>query len=327
MLRVVAYHRIAEFGANPAVDDRTISATPSVFREQMRHIARYYRCVELPQVLDAVERGVALPRRAVLITFDDAYCDFAEIAWPILKELRLGATMFAPTAFSGDSQRVFWWDKLHRAFCSTARLELADTPIGQLSLRTSAERHRALRALQDYMTKIASDDVSQLVEFICAQLVETRIAGGTVLNWNQLRELFKDGVTIASHTRTHAILTQLSPKRICEEIRGSQQDLKTRIGVAWPVLCYPNGNYNDSVTKIVGEEGIRLAFTTIPSRNDLRTADLLRLGRTCITPRSSPAVFGARLLPLGARLDAWRHRRLRALLTRQLCATSGLSLK
>lgn len=317
MLRVVAYHRIAEFGANPAVDDRTISSTPSVFREQMRHIARHYRCVELPQVLDAVERGVALPRRSVLVTFDDAYSDFAEIAWPILKELRLSATMFVPTAFSGDSQRVFWWDKLHRAFRSTARLELADTPIGPLSLRTSAERHRGLRALQHHMTKIASDDVSPLTEYICAQLVETRITPGTVLNWSQLRELFKEGVTIASHTQTHAILTQLSPKRICEEIRGSQQDLRTEIGVAWPVVCYPNGNYNDSVTEILEQEDVRLAFTTIPSRNDLRTTDLLRLGRTCITPRSSPAVFGARLLPLGARLDAWRHRKLRALLTRQ----------
>jgi hypothetical protein len=81
-------------------------------------------------------------------------------------------------------------------------------------------------------------------------------------------------------------------------------------------LCYPNGNHNDTTAQILKEEHIQLAFTTIPRRNDLSAANLLQLGRTCITPRSSMPIFGARLLPLGAQLDVWRHHKLKAVLTR-----------
>jgi peptidoglycan/xylan/chitin deacetylase (PgdA/CDA1 family) len=316
VLRVLAYHRVAEFRSNAAVDDRGISATPSGFREQMRHIARYYRCVSMGEVLDAMERKARLPKRSVLITFDDGYCDFAENAWPILQKFRMTATMFVPTAFPDHPERIFWWDKLYQAFTSTASLRLRETPLGPIGLATVEERERGLRALQNYFTTIGHQEGVRLVEHVCTELGETAISGGSVLSWNQLRQLAKDGVTIGSHTRNHPIITRLSPDQIREEIRGSQEDLKREIGVALPIFCYPNGNHDDGAAAILKDEGVRLAFTTIPSRNELDATDPLRLGRTCITPRTSLAIFGARLQQLGMQLDAWRHRKLKETLTR-----------
>lgn len=316
MLRVLAYHRVAEFRSNPVVDDRSISATPAAFREQMRHVARHYRCVSIPEVLDAIERKAALPKRAILITFDDGYSDFAEIAWPILKKVGLTATMFVPTAFPDHPERVFLSDKLYQAFRSTFRTRLVDTPLGPFSLVTREEREHSLRVLQDYITSIPNEEATPLVDYVCAQLTVRPVMVGSVLTWNQLRQLSRDGVTIGSHSRTHPIITRLSPDRIREEIKGSQQDLKREIGVALPIFCYPNGNYNNAAAAILKEAGIKVAFTTIPSRNELRPADLLQLGRTCITPRSSLAIFSARLQRFGTQLDAWRHRKLKETLTR-----------
>lgn len=316
MLRIVAYHRIAEFQSNPAVDDRSISATPSAFRDQMQHIAKHYRCISMPELLEAIEKRAPLPRKSVLITFDDGYCDFVDIAWPILKKLGLPATMFVPTAFPDHPERVFWPDKLYQAFCGTCRMRLADTPLGPISLLTPEERQHGLRALQNYIATVAHEEAMRLVDYVCAELVETKIGGGSVLSWNQLRQLARDGVTIGSHSRTHPILTQIAPEEVREEIRSSQEDLKRELGAALPILCYPNGNHNESVAAILKREGIRLAFTTIPSRDDLNATNLLRLGRTCITPRSSLAIFRARLQRLGMQVDAWRHRKLKETLTR-----------
>jgi peptidoglycan/xylan/chitin deacetylase (PgdA/CDA1 family) len=305
------YHRVAELMDTPAIDSRSVSATPSMFAQQMRHLARYYHVVSMPEVLDAVKRNRTIRERSVLITFDDAYADFAGIAWPILKQFHLPATLFVPTAYPGRPELPFWWDRLYQAFESTRRAELRDTPLGCLPLDAPNVRRRSLRALQNYVPTRPHDEAMRLVDSVCAQLVEGPVKGGSVLSWDQLRMLARDGVTLGSHTRTHPILTQLPPDRIREEVRGSQQDLKTNIGSALPIFCYPNGDHNETVTTILREEGIRLGFTTLVGENELGATDLLRLRRIGITPRSSLPIFSLRLLRTGMYLDAWRFRRMR----------------
>lgn len=318
MLRVLAYHRIAEPNSAPAVDDRNISATPSAFRQQMRYVARHCRCISMPEVLDSIERRRKLPRRAVLITFDDAYRDFADAAWPILSQLHLTATVFVPTAFPDHPERVFWWDRLHQAFMATRRIAPLDTPLGHLPMMNPQQRMSSLRAVQQYVVTVANQQAITLVDSLCEELdVEQKHFESHVMSWNQLRELRACGVTLGSHTRTHPLATRLSPEQARDEIRGSQQDLRREIGAALPIFCYPNGNHSEVVARILEQEGIRLAFTTIPSLNHLpAAAGLLQIGRTCITPRTSAAIFALRLLAVGVRLDHWRHRKLEALLTR-----------
>ncbi len=307
VLRILAYHRVAELRDTPAVDSRGISATPAVFAGQMQHLARHYHVIGVPQFLNAIENGAPLPKRAVLITFDDAYTDFAEIAWPILKCFQLPATMFVPTSYPDHPERAFWWDKLHQAFKATARTELCGTPFGDLPLLNSEEKRRALRMVQDHCTTIPDDEAVRLVDYVCSELTKGLVYYGSVLSWDQLRRLANEGLTLGSHTRTHPIMTEVTPDRMREEIRGSQEDLKREIGTALPILCYPNGNHNDTVISILKDEGIRLAFTTLSGENKSESLDLLRLRRVVITPRTSIAVFCARLLRLGAYLDAWRH--------------------
>jgi len=307
------YHRVAELKDTPTVDSRSVSATPSAFAQQMRHLARYYHVVSMPDVLDAVKRGQPLRERSVLITFDDAYADFADIAWPILKQFRLPVTVFVPTAYPARPDLAFWWDKLYQAFRSTRRTALYDTPLGSLALTTSDLRRRSLRALQEYVPTVPHDEAMRLVDRVCAELAEAPVMCGSVLTWDQLRQLARDGVTLGSHTRTHPIMTQLPHDQIREEVRGSQQDLKTEIGFAFPIFCYPNGDHNDTITTTLREEGILLGFTTLAGENELGSTDLLRLRRTGITPRSSLPIFSLRLLRTGMYLDAWRYRRMRHL--------------
>jgi len=307
VLRILAYHRVAELRDTPAVDSRSVSATPAVFARQMEHLARHYHVIGMPQLLNGIEYGAPLPKRAVLITFDDAYADFAEIAWPILKRFGLPATMFVPTAYPDHREVPFSGDKLYQAFKATAQTELYGTPLGHLPLRNSEEKRRGLRKVQDYCAIIPHDEAMRLVDSVCAELVEGQEYSGSVLTWDQLRTLAKEGLTIGSHTRTHPIMTQVTPNRMRQEIRGSQEDLKREIGTVLPVFCYPNGNHNDTVVEILRNEGIRLAFTTLSGENKSHSLDLLRLRRVVITPRTSIAVFYARLLRLGTYLDGWRH--------------------
>jgi peptidoglycan/xylan/chitin deacetylase (PgdA/CDA1 family) len=318
VLRILAYHRVAGLRDTPAVDVRTVSATPEGFARQMKHLARFYRVVSMPEVLEAVEKGRLLPKRAVLITFDDAYADFAEIAWPILKQFRLPATMFVPTAYSNQPERAFWWDRLYQAFAATSRTEIDVSPLGHLPLLPLDQKRRSLRAIQNHVTTMPKCEAMRLVDSLCAELGLSCVQGGSVLTWNQLRELAREGLTLGSHTRTHPVMTQVTPEQMREELQGSQEDLQREIGARLPIFCYPNGNHNEAVMSVLRELGIRLAFTTLPGSNELGSTDPLRLHRTVIMPRTTPAIFGLRLLRWGMRLDAWRERKQSVVLTRGL---------
>lgn len=307
MLRILAYHRIAEFKDTPAGPCPNISATPSGFLRQMRHLAKHYRVVSMPEVLDALERNAPLPDRAVLITFDDAYSDFGDAAWPILRQFRLPATLFVPTAYPDHPELKFWWERLYQAFAHTTRSELLDSPLGTLPLARPDQRRRSLDALIRYVPTRPFDASMKIVETVCAQLLDQPVKGASVLSWYQLRHLVSEGVTLGSHTKTHPIMTQISPRQVQEEIQQSQEDLKREIGYALPIFCYPNGDHNQTVTKILRAEGMALGFTVLPGENHLESADLLRLKRTCIWPRTSLPIFCLRLQRMGLRLDSWRQ--------------------
>jgi len=309
MLRVLTYHRVANLHDSPNLHPQIISATPANFTKQMRFLTKRYRIVSMPEVLEAIAKKERLPQRAVLITFDDAYYDFGEVAWPILKSLNLPATLFVPTAYPDQPARAFWWDRLYRAAMNTARIELRSTPVGILPLADIKMRQQSLKRLQNYIKKIPHGEAMALIDEICDKLDSTALAQKSVLSWNELRQLAKEGVTLCAHTQTHPIMTQLSTEEVRQEVVRSQNDLQREIGAALPIFCYPGGSHDDTVVKILKEEGFAAAFTTLKGQNDLCTTDPLRLRRTNMTRRTSLPIFRLRLLRVGAYLDRWRQKR------------------
>src|SRR5438552_18335492 len=51
-----------------------------------------------------------LPKRAVVITFDDGYRAFREYAYPVLKELGFPATLFVYTDYVGAGRNALSWE-------------------------------------------------------------------------------------------------------------------------------------------------------------------------------------------------------------------------
>ena len=311
MLRVLIYHRIADPESSPRLDPALVSATPTVFRQQMQYLAARFRVVALSDVLRAFQKGTALPEDAVLVTFDDAYADFGTTAWPILKSLGLPATLFVPTAYPDSPHQLFWWDRLYCAVTSTTRSELESSPFGTMSLRTRDDRFETFRRLREHLKMSAHHEVLRLVADTCDRLGGVPPTSNGVLSWDELRRLSREGVALAAHTRTHPLLTRIASDAAREEIVGSQQDLESQIGNTLPVFCFPGGQHNDTLVSILKQEGFKLAFTTVRGSNDLDCADPWRLRRINITRTTSPLMFRLRLTGLGVQVDAWRHARRR----------------
>ncbi len=90
-LLLLGYHRIG------AGMEREMDVSTPTFREQMRYLAEHREVVPLEDGM--LRMGAPLERDLFAITFDDGYGEVYDNAWPVLRELRLPATLFLATGF------------------------------------------------------------------------------------------------------------------------------------------------------------------------------------------------------------------------------------
>ncbi len=112
---VLMYHNV-EPGPDGG-DAENIS--PELFREHMQALlSRGYTPIFVSDYYNCVVRGAELPEKPIAVTFDDGYLSNYEAAFPILKELKIPATIFVVTSTVGltpESGRVsrphFTWEQ------------------------------------------------------------------------------------------------------------------------------------------------------------------------------------------------------------------------
>ena len=82
-------------------------------------------------------------------------------------------------------------------------------------------------------------------------------------NGKQLAEMAAGGVTMAGHTRTHPILSQVEPEQAHAEIAGSRADLGERLGEQPGWFAYPQGgpaDFTPATVEMVRKAGYRGSY-------------------------------------------------------------------
>jgi peptidoglycan/xylan/chitin deacetylase (PgdA/CDA1 family) len=108
---ILMYHSIAD---DPNND---LMVSPSTFAAQMKHLKDAgYQTITF-QDLEDWERGEPIPKKPVLLTFDDGYLDNYTAAYPVLKKYNLKATFFISINYLGDA-RHFSWENIKEMYDS-----------------------------------------------------------------------------------------------------------------------------------------------------------------------------------------------------------------
>lgn len=304
LLRVLTYHRIGEPAARADLYPNIVSAAPEQFARQMEFLAAGFHVISMPDLLARLDADQPLPPRCVLITFDDAYTDFAEIAWPVMKRLGLTATLFVPTSFPDNPACSFWWDRVHQAVHGARCDTTIDTSIGPLAAGTPSERTATVKRLTQHVKTLPHNEAMHFVDDLCTSL-GIRNSGNEVLGWDELRRLAREGVTLGAHTRTHPLMNRMPLSEARDEAVGSLADIEREVGGQPPVLAYPAGGCTYEVARMLEREGFRLAFTTERGLNDMRSADRLLLCRINVACGTSDALLRAQMLPVMKHASRW----------------------
>ena len=296
-LRVVTYHRVEWKDEYPNLYPRLNSCNPNVFARQLDFYRANFDVVSLDDVLSHVRGHSRLPRRALLITFDDAYQCFQTNVWPLAKQRQLPITLFVPTAFPDNPDQVFWWDRLYHALAATKHHRVS-VQGHDYRLSSDSAKQKAFRKLRTDVKRLPHERAMALVDEICDQ-AEVTECPSYVLGWSSLRDLSAEGVQLAPHTRTHPLLNRLSIERAVEEAVGAMHDLEERVGCGRvPCLTYPAGGCTAEVARAVREAGFEIGFCAERGVNALATADVMQLKRINVGARTNLLALRAQLSPL-----------------------------
>lgn len=105
---ILLHHRVCPRYSNMPFPPHAV--TPAVFRSQLAGLqAAGYTFVRLAEVREAAASLSPLPRRSVVLTFDDVHASVYEYAFPIMRALGIPGTAFLATSFL-DSQLPFPFD-------------------------------------------------------------------------------------------------------------------------------------------------------------------------------------------------------------------------
>jgi len=99
---VLCYHQIRTPTSADGADARPYIVRPSVFAAQMRALDDAgYTTITGDQLVEHMARGAKLPRKPVLLTFDDASAGQYTEAFPVLRRHHFKATFFVMTVVLG----------------------------------------------------------------------------------------------------------------------------------------------------------------------------------------------------------------------------------
>lgn len=87
-----------------------------------------------------------------------------------------------------------------------------------------------------------------------------------ILSWDDLKRLRDAGMTIGSHSATHARLDGLQGEALREEIEGSRRDLQSGLGIQILHFAYPQGRYSPEAEKLVADAGYAAGWATRKGR-------------------------------------------------------------
>jgi peptidoglycan/xylan/chitin deacetylase (PgdA/CDA1 family) len=122
---ILMYHHVGPLPNNADAIRTGLTVLPDNFEQQLQfYKAKGYQSVDFYQMYYAITLGWDLPPKPMIFTFDDAYQDVYDFAFPIMKKYGYTGTIFVPTQFIDEGRADYMsWDELMEMHAAGWRLE------------------------------------------------------------------------------------------------------------------------------------------------------------------------------------------------------------
>lgn len=252
------------------------------FREQMIYLRKHFTVLPLNEAIRRSQKN-DLRSPTASITFDDGFQNNYDVAFPILRELGLPATIFLCTGLI-NTDDTFWYCRLNLALANTQlkKLNWHDYRFDISEKTKKNEVHAFLKnRLKMYPQRQLIRELHQIIIDL-GDNPEKSIEQDSpfrLLCHESIAEMYSSGlIDYGSHSHTHAILNLVSKNKRHYELEQPIKVIKYLTGRPPLVFAYPNGEHNDEIISLLQEFGINYALTTIKGGNNNET-DPMKLRR------------------------------------------------
>lgn len=282
--RALMYHR---FSVEPRDDQRFVD--DGTLRKQAALIRAHHDVWTPDQHLQQIKGRPESGHCPVIVTVDDGYLDFHDVAFPVFREFGIPAMLFVTTGFvSGEIW--FWWDKVEYVFSRAEARTIEFDAEGMaltLDLESAAGRRAAWNAVSDRCRFIPDekkhaliDELSRVLEI---DLPATPPPGYAAVDWDQLKNMYENGMLAGAHTVHHPILSRIDDAQALTEIIESGRELSGKLGDPVKWFCYPQGgpaDYTQKIKETIAQHysGCYLAYLDIDN-----TEDSYAMPRYCVS--------------------------------------------
>ncbi|HEV2117888.1 MAG TPA: GNAT family N-acetyltransferase [Terriglobales bacterium] len=290
---IFVYHRV-----NDERDPFFYAMPVSRFRAEMEYLAKNFRILSLDQLANGQVPSNG-NKYCVAVTFDDGYRDNFLHAFPILQKLGIPANIFLTTGYI-ESGQLPWYDQVRLAFKLTKQPRIALGEIGgpDSTLDQDCPRLKALAHTLNWLRQTDEASRSKLLEELFRAL---RVSGplnmpNTLLAWDEIRQMSRQGISFGAHTVTHPVLATLPVSRLQEEIVGSKKTVEKNLQRSIQHFAYPFGkkaDFSSDAKQVVRAAGFLTAVTTISGVNEPEQ-DRYELKRFCLR-EPDMGMFGLKL--------------------------------
>lgn len=213
-----------------------------IFERQMELLAHKYHPSTLDDVLLFVTGQKSIPKRSVVVTFDDGFADNFEIAAPILDRYGIIGAFYI-TVDTIEASHPPWFCRLRHAFANTRVKKWLDSTTHIVYLLVgNEERNSAFLASCARCASLAGDSQNRAIKAIENELeIEfLNTNGNLMMNWAQIRALHRTGHTIGSHSLTHPNLAHVGTIDLNKEIGNSKSRLENELKSPIVHFSYPS---------------------------------------------------------------------------------------
>ena len=262
---VLAYHGVTSRPDDPLRNRRRLHLSAETFSRHLQLLVREWHPIGLEAFLAGVRDGRPLPRRAVVVTFDDGYRNMQTVAAPLLRRFEVPFALFVVTGHVGGR---LWIDRLEAAIETTGRRRIAwrglDLPLDSLVERAGATETlvRVLRPLGPERVPVLKELLDQL-----GGESDATDEDRDLLTWDEIRQVREAGADIGCHADVHERLTDRSAEEVALGLEGSRRTLAEKLGKGSYTFCYPYGAWDAARASSVRQAGFEAAFTTDGGRN------------------------------------------------------------
>ena len=248
-LLILAYHGISiddEHQWNPG-----LYMTADFLRSRLQLI-RDLDCTVLPlgEALDSLSAN-SLPKRSVVLTFDDGNFDFYSRAYPILQEFNYPVTLYATTFYSHYTRPVFDVMCSYLVWKGRDRvLDFSDLTGREvkIDLKNPDALSAAVKELHRFARerKLSAEEKDALAASLAehlnidyTEILEKRIL--QLLRPEEMKELASKGVDIQLHTHRHRVPE--TRDLFVREIEDNRSSIQQTTNSQPTHFCYPSGRH------------------------------------------------------------------------------------